>query len=106
MAILRIDHVGIAVKSLDLALDFWHDALGLRLAGTETVETEGVRVAFLPAGFALVGPVSEAIGISTTLWCSVATVLLTTGLMLAPRDVRELRPRPRGAAADGEALAA
>jgi MFS transporter len=53
-------------------------------------------VAFLPAGFALVGPVSEAIGISTTLWCSVAIVLLTTAMMLAPRDVRELRAKPYG----------
>jgi methylmalonyl-CoA/ethylmalonyl-CoA epimerase len=48
--ILKVDHIGIAVKSLDEGLSFWHDALGLRLAGTETVETEGVRVAFLPAG--------------------------------------------------------
>jgi len=62
-------------------------------------------VAFLPAGFALVGPVSEAIGTSTTLWCSVGIVVLTTAIMLAPRDVRELRARPYGAAAE-EALAA
>jgi methylmalonyl-CoA/ethylmalonyl-CoA epimerase len=48
--ILKIDHVGIAVKSLDNGLRFWHQALGLRLAGTETVDAEGVRVAFLPAG--------------------------------------------------------
>jgi hypothetical protein len=62
-------------------------------------------VAFLPAGFALVGPVSEAIGISTTLWCSVATVLVTTAMMLATRDVRGLRARPYGPSED-EALAA
>jgi methylmalonyl-CoA/ethylmalonyl-CoA epimerase len=48
--ILRVDHIGIAVKSLDDRLGFWHDALGLPLGGTETVATEGVRVAFLPAG--------------------------------------------------------
>lgn len=62
-------------------------------------------VAFLPAGFALVGPVSEAIGISTTLWCSVAIVLLTTAMMLVPRDVRELRARPYGPPPE-EAIAA
>jgi len=48
--ILRVDHVGIAVKSLDDRLGFWHDALGLPLGGTETVATESVRVAFLPVG--------------------------------------------------------
>ena len=48
--ILRVDHVGIAVKSLEERLGFWHDALGMPLGGTETVSTEGVRVAFLPAG--------------------------------------------------------
>jgi len=48
--ILRVDHVGIAVKSLDDRIAFWHDALGLELGGTETVPAEGVRVAFLPVG--------------------------------------------------------
>jgi methylmalonyl-CoA/ethylmalonyl-CoA epimerase len=48
--ILRVDHVGIAVTSLDERIRFWHDALGLTLGGTETVATEGVRVAFLPVG--------------------------------------------------------
>ncbi len=48
--ILKVDHVGIAVRSLDEALRFWRDALGMTVAGTETVDTEGVRVAFLPAG--------------------------------------------------------
>jgi len=48
--ILRVDHVGIAVKSLDERVGFWRDGLGLELGGTETVSTEGVRVAFLPAG--------------------------------------------------------
>jgi methylmalonyl-CoA epimerase len=48
--ILKVDHVGIAVSSLDAGLRFWHDALGLSLGGTETVAAEGVRVAFLPAG--------------------------------------------------------
>ena len=48
--ILRVDHVGIAVKSLDDRVGFWRDGLGLELGGTETVPTEGVRVTFLPAG--------------------------------------------------------
>lgn len=48
--ILMVDHIGIAVTSLDDRLGFWHDALGLPLGGTESVPTEGVRVAFLPVG--------------------------------------------------------
>lgn len=48
--ILKVDHVGIAVKNLEERLGFWRDALGMSLGGTETVPTEGVRVAFLPAG--------------------------------------------------------
>ena len=48
--ILKVDHVGIAVKSLEDRVGFWRDGLGLTLGGTETVPTEGVRVAFLPAG--------------------------------------------------------
>jgi methylmalonyl-CoA/ethylmalonyl-CoA epimerase len=47
---LTIDHVGIAVKSLEERLRFWRDALGMEVAGREDVPTEGVVVAFLPAG--------------------------------------------------------
>jgi methylmalonyl-CoA/ethylmalonyl-CoA epimerase len=47
---LKVDHVGIAVASLDEGLEFWHEALGMPLRGTETVATEGVKVAFLPVG--------------------------------------------------------
>jgi methylmalonyl-CoA/ethylmalonyl-CoA epimerase len=48
--ILRIDHLGIAVRSIDERLPFWAEALGLTVSGREAVPTEGVRVAFLPAG--------------------------------------------------------
>jgi len=48
--ILRIDHVGIAVRKLSERLPFWSEALGLTVSGVETVESERVRVAFLPAG--------------------------------------------------------
>lgn len=46
----RIEHIGIATQSLDDALRFWRDALGLELQHTEVVEEQGVRVAMLPAG--------------------------------------------------------
>ena len=47
---MKIDHLGIAVRSISDSLAFYHDALGLELAGTETVEDQGVRVALLPVG--------------------------------------------------------
>jgi len=48
--IRAIDHVGIAVRDAGKGLDFWRDALGLTPSGTETVETEKVRVTFLHVG--------------------------------------------------------
>ena len=46
----KISHIGIAVKNLDAALPLYTDVLGLPLEGMETVESEGVRVAFLRIG--------------------------------------------------------
>lgn len=45
-----IDHIGIAVHSLEQALPFWRDVLGLEFRGFEEVASEGVRVAVLQAG--------------------------------------------------------
>jgi methylmalonyl-CoA/ethylmalonyl-CoA epimerase len=47
---LRIEHIGIATRSIEEALSFWRDALGLEVRHTETVEEQGVHVAMLPAG--------------------------------------------------------
>ncbi len=49
MSEMTLDHVGIAVASLDEGLAFYR-ALGLELAGTEEVPSQKVRVAFLPVG--------------------------------------------------------
>ena len=45
-----IDHVGIAVKSIDEAKKFWVDTLGLTLSHIEEVPEQKVRVAMLKAG--------------------------------------------------------
>jgi methylmalonyl-CoA/ethylmalonyl-CoA epimerase len=50
MKVLKIDHIGIAVKSIDNTLKFYKDALGLLSIGTEIVEDQKVKVAFLPLG--------------------------------------------------------
>ena len=47
--------------------------------------------AFLPLGLVLAGPVSAVIGISATLWISVAFIVLSTGAVLLVADVRNLR---------------
>jgi LAO/AO transport system kinase len=46
----QIDHLGIAVRSLDTALGFYEKQLGLRVSLRETVDQEKVNVAMLPAG--------------------------------------------------------
>lgn len=46
----KIQHLGVAVNSLDDALNFWRDALGLTLKEVEVVAEQGVRVAMLPIG--------------------------------------------------------
>lgn len=59
---MKIDHLGIAVRSIDESLAFYRDALGLKLKGTETVEDQGVTVALVPVGesrIELLEPVSE-----------------------------------------------
>jgi methylmalonyl-CoA/ethylmalonyl-CoA epimerase len=50
MNVMKVDHIGIAVKNLDETLKFYTDILGLTLQGTEIVEAQKVRVAFLPVG--------------------------------------------------------
>jgi MFS family permease len=47
--------------------------------------------AFLPLGLVLSGPVSELIGISTTLWLSAVFAVLSTGAVLLVPGVRNLR---------------
>ena len=45
-----LDHIGIAVRDLDAALEFYRDALGLELGPAEEVASEQVRAQFLPVG--------------------------------------------------------
>ena len=50
MKILKIDHLGIAVKGMQDGEKFWTDALGLECEGTETIEEQRVTTAFFPVG--------------------------------------------------------
>ncbi|MBO9129750.1 methylmalonyl-CoA epimerase [Bacillus sp. 165] len=48
--IKKIDHIGIAVQSIDDVLPFYTNVLGLELLGMEEVASQGVKVAFLQIG--------------------------------------------------------
>jgi methylmalonyl-CoA/ethylmalonyl-CoA epimerase len=48
--IQTIDHLGIAVRSLDEAVPFYESALGLRCLGREEVASQRVRTAFFDVG--------------------------------------------------------
>ena len=47
---MKIDHIGIAVKSLTDAIKVYEDAMGLKVAGYDQVDDQGVRVAMLNIG--------------------------------------------------------
>lgn len=48
--ITGLAHVGIAVHALEPAIERWNKALGFALTGEETLESMGLRIAFLSAG--------------------------------------------------------
>ena len=50
MKILKIDHLGIAVNSIEEGKSFWTGVLGLDFEGAETVEAQKVTTAFFPVG--------------------------------------------------------
>jgi LAO/AO transport system kinase len=58
-----IDHLGIAVRSLEEALPFYETQLGMQVASRDVVEQENVRIAMLPAGpsrIELLEPLNDA----------------------------------------------
>jgi LAO/AO transport system kinase len=60
-----IDHLGIAVGSLDEALAFWEKQLGMTVSLRETVSAERVNVAMLPASESRIELLESASGDST-----------------------------------------
>lgn len=46
----KIDHIAVAVRSIDEALPFYRDQLGIEPTMIKDVPAEGVRIAFLPIG--------------------------------------------------------
>ena len=61
MKILKVDHIGIAVNSIEEMKKLYSDILGLVHAGNETVVDQKVTTAFFPVGdteFELLEPTS------------------------------------------------
>lgn len=58
----KIDHIGIAVNSIEQQLNHYKNVLGLELEKIEEVKSEGVKVCFLKVGdthIELLEPISE-----------------------------------------------
>ena len=47
---MKIDHIGIATKSIEEGLAVWQDALGLQPDTAEEVAEQGVKICMLPVG--------------------------------------------------------
>ncbi len=63
MEITRIDHIGIAVQSLESALKLYRDAFGMNVKGIEQLDDRHLKVAFIEVGescIELLEPTSEA----------------------------------------------
>jgi methylmalonyl-CoA epimerase len=45
-----LDHIGIAVRDLDKAIEFYRDALGLEIGELEDVPSQQIRARFVPVG--------------------------------------------------------
>ena len=63
----RINHLAVVVDDVQVALAFWHDALGLPLGKVEHNESEEVDIAFLSLGdseIELLAPINDTSGIA------------------------------------------
>lgn len=101
----KIDHIGIAVRSIDEAKGFY-EALGLHVEEIEEVESEGVRVAMLPIGdsrIELLEPTRDDSPIATFLAkrgpgmhhvCFATDDVGADDAKLRDAGVRTLRPEP------------
>ena len=95
--------------SIALGNTFWYTTLQRHvpahaLARVSSYDWLG-SLLFVPAGYALVGPVAEAIGVKTTLLASAACLLVATAVVGSTKSVRTLELRDADSRSD-EAVAA
>ena len=109
MNILKIDHIGIAVRSIEEARGFY-ELLGLAIREIEEVPQEGVRVAMIPCGESLIellepttpeSPIAKFLekrGPGIHHLCLAADDVRAADAVLREGGVQMLRPAPtRGA---------
>lgn len=116
VGILRIDHVGIAVADLDVAIEFYARVFGMRCVHEERNEEQGVREAMLSVGpdpdggrLQLLAPLNESSTIAKFLARSgpglqqlayTVTDIDATCAELRSRGVRLLYEEPRRGTSD------
>ncbi len=44
--VIKVDHIGIAVKDLNKAIKFYEEVLGIKCVKTEVIEEQKVKTAF------------------------------------------------------------
>lgn len=50
----KINHIGIAVRSIDKALEFYRDTLGIESGDTEELSQQKIKISCLPLGDSMV----------------------------------------------------
>jgi methylmalonyl-CoA/ethylmalonyl-CoA epimerase len=63
----KVHHVALIVRSIETALEFWRDTLGLELETVMDIEADRVRIAFLTVGESkveLVEPTDDTTGVA------------------------------------------
>lgn len=50
MKIIKVDHIGVAVRDSEAGIKFFSNLLGLKLEGQEVVAEQKVKTTFLPVG--------------------------------------------------------
>ena len=93
--VTAIDHVGIAVPDLDVAIKWYHDHLGMIVLHEEINEEQGVREAMLsvrgaPMGSAQVQLMSHYV--ICVIYCGQVEMLYRTNLALVPALPLALSP--------------
>jgi predicted MFS family arabinose efflux permease len=94
--------IGVAAIFAGFAFSFgtviWDTALQRAVAPDKLARVSAYNwmgaMAFLPAGYAIAGPVAAAIGMSTALWIGVIWIVVSTLAVISVRDVRDFRLEP------------
>ena len=85
MKVSHIEHLGVAVKSLDEAIPYWENVLGLKCYAIEEVADQKVRTAFFMLGqtkIELLEPTSE----DSTIAKYIEMRLISLGMTTLPRS--------------------